>query len=369
MMSLKLHLGFIKSAQIGLGIILCLSLGNQSPGRAQDLLPPSPFTPDVDATVSGPLDMTYVLGPGDRIKIDTFGAPEYSGEALVLTDGSLNLPRIGRVVVQGMTLEQASEAIAAQYAPYLRRPLITITPLSLKPVRVAIAGEVNRPGSYTMPVQSGNNNTNTNTNEIRFPSLTEAIQMAGGITASANIREVQISRPTRVGPPQTVSVNLWDLIQTGDLSRDVMLQAGDTVFIPTATAINPEEAADLGSANFSPATIRVYVAGEVESPGAIELPPNTPLNQALLAAGGFNERAKRGSVQLVRLNPNGTVAQQEVEVDFAQGIDAEGNPALRNQDVIIVGRSGIASFSDSTNLILGPVGRILGSIFGLFNLF
>jgi polysaccharide export outer membrane protein len=97
----------------------------------------------------------------------------------------------------------------------------------------------------------------------------------------------------------------------------------------------------------------------------VEVPPNTPLNQALLAAGGFNNRrAKKSTVTLVRLNPDGTVAKQTLPVDFAQGISSDSNPALRNNDTVIVGRSGLAGLSDTVGTVLSP----LSGIFGLFRL-
>ena len=308
-------------------------------------------------------ESTYALGSGDRINIDIYGAEEYSGEVLVLPDGTVNLPRVGRISVQGLTFQQAADLIGSRYAPYLRRIWVTVTPVELRTVRVGISGEVNRPGSYTIaPEGSGNR-------DAEPPTLTAAIDLAGGITPNANLRQVQVRRPHRSGDNQTITVDLWDLLVTGDLSKDIMLQGGDSVFIPTATAIDPAEASQMATANFAPDTIRVYVSGEVGRPGAIEVPPNTPLNQALLAAGGFNERAAKRSVDLVRLNPDGTVARREVHVDFDQNIGDENNPALHNQDVILVRRSGMAAFSDNASLFLGPVGRFLGDVLNVIRIF
>jgi polysaccharide export outer membrane protein len=90
------------------------------------------------------------------------------------------------------------------------------------------------------------------------------------------------------------------------------------------------------------------------------------LNQALLAAGGFNNRrARRSSVELIRLNPDGTVSQRTVAINLAQGINEATNPILRNNDVVIVGRSGSASFSDALDGVLDTLGRIF-PIFSLF---
>jgi polysaccharide export outer membrane protein len=162
-----------------------------------------------------------------------------------------------------------------------------------------------------------------------------------------------------------IAVDLWQLLQGGDLAQDAILQEGDTIAIPTATNIDPAEAPQIAAASFSPNLIRVNVVGEVARPGSVEVPPNTPLNQALLAAGGFNNRARRSRVDLIRLNPNGTVSKRTIDINLAQGINDQSNPILRNNDVVVINRSGLASVSDTLGTILSPV----GSIFTFFNFF
>ncbi len=420
----------------------------------------------------------YTLGSGDRVRVEVFQLPQYSGEFDVLVDGSINLPVVGGVSIEGMTLEQASTAITAQYSQIIRRPIITISLLSRRSIQIGVAGEVNRPGSYTIApdaagfptitriieeaggvrmsadisqvqvrrqggtieqvvtvnlrdlLSSGSLNadiplrdgdtvfipTAENPNiasvaelttasfaaegnqEIniaivgevfrpgpyivtgsartaeaglpggitptgRPPTVTRAIQAAGGIKPLADVRNIQIRRPTRAGTNQVIDVNLWQLLQAGDLSQDLILQDGDTVMIPTAPTLTPEESIQLATASFSPDTIRVNVVGEVDQPGVVEVPPNTTLTQALLAAGGFSNRARRRDVELVRMNPNGTVSARDVSVDFEQGIDETLNPTLQNNDVVIVRRSTAASLSDTLDTIASPISRFLN----LFN--
>jgi polysaccharide biosynthesis/export protein len=295
----------------------------------------------------------YILGPGDRIRITALEAPEYSGEFLVLPDGSLDLPRAGSIIVQGMTLDQLKQAIAIQYAAYLRRPNIDISLLELRPIRVGISGEVSRPGAYTVTSPTA-----------QLPTLTEALKLAGGITPRADLRQIQLRRPLRPGQEQIVTINLWDLIETGDLNQNLLLQGGDTIIVPTAQSISPEEAIQLGTASFAPEEIRVYVVGEVKTPGEITMQPNAPLNQAILAAGGFlPERANTDEVRLIRLNPDGTASQREIPIDFNQGINDRTNPALRANDVIVVRRSGITNIIDSINPIFNFLENIFSSIF------
>ncbi len=234
-----------------------------------------------------------------------------------------------------------------------------------RPVNVAIVGEVFRPGSYQVIGTNartgaagapGTTPANTTNNADKPPTITQAIQAAGGIKPLADIRRIQIRRPTRSGAEQTININLLQLVQAGDLQQDVILQSGDTISIPTATDLTPADAAQIASASFSPDTIRVNIVGEVRQPGVVQVPPNTPMNQALLASGGFdNRRARKGRVELIRLNPDGTVVRRDISVDFAQGINDQTNPAMRNNDIIVVGRSGLTSVTDTLGTVLSPL--------------
>lgn len=303
----------------------------------------------------------YTLGPGDTIRIDIFDIPEFSGsngQYNVLVDGTLNLPWIGNVSVYGLTLKEAADTLASRYSRYINDPLVTVTLLAPRPLRLGIVGQVNRPGVYTVDSAGGG--------ATQRQTVTQVIQAAGGITQTADVRQIQVRRPLLGGNEEIIDVDLWSFLQTGDLSQDIVLRDGDTVVIPMATALTPEEVAQVASASFSPASININVVGEVVNPGVVTVPPNSTLNQAILAAGGFdNRRARRGEVDLIRLNPDGTVTKRDVSIDFEAGIDENQNPALRNNDIIVVGRSGLASTSDFLGTLLSP----LNGVFGILRLF
>ncbi|NJL23015.1 MAG: polysaccharide export protein, partial [Leptolyngbyaceae cyanobacterium SM1_3_5] len=333
---------------------------------------PAPTNAPIDSTVlSQPID-AYVLGPGDQVRIDIFDVPELSGSNgtyTVLADGSLNLPWIGSVSVRGMSLSTVGQELTQRYARFIRDPLITVSLLGERPVRVAVTGEVNRPGTYTTGQSAGEGRAGEVTADTagQLSTVTQAIQTAGGITQGANIRNIEVRRPRLNQPAEVISVDLFALLR-GDLGEDMTLRDGDTVFVPTATMVTAEEATELASASFSPNTIDVNVVGEVVSPGTVQVPPNVTLNQAILAAGGFdNRRARTADVELVRLNPDGTVSRREIPVDFSAGISEEDNPALRSNDIVIVGRSGITRTSDFLDTITRPLAPLLG-ILGLFGL-
>lgn len=238
------------------------------------------------------------------------------------------------------------------YSPTESR-LLTVSTVAgdatLGAAEVAVVGEVNRPGTYT--AAGGGEN--------RPPTVTTAILAAGGITNLSDLRGISVRRPTRSGEEQIIPANLWETLVSGDLSQDIILYPGDTVVVPRADETLPEEESALASASFAPATITVNLIGEVNGPGAISVPSNTPLSQAILSAGGLRRgRAKRSNVQLVRLNPNGTVTTRKFKYDVEAPIDTAENPTLRNRDTVIVGRNFIAQFADTADVLLLPFSRI-----------
>ncbi|MBD3882762.1 polysaccharide biosynthesis/export family protein [Phormidium tenue FACHB-886] len=325
-----------------------------------------------------PQEDTYVLGPGDQIGIDIFDVPEFSGDAgryTVLIDGSINLPWVGRVLVQGLTLEQAADVLTQAYAPFIRNPIITVNLGTARTLRVSVVGEVKRPGSYIISPAGETNVVLVGTPDAagagaasQWPSVTQALQAAGGITQLANLRQVQLRRALPDGSEQVIDVNLWELLRSGELSQDVALRDRDTLVIPRAETLSSDEALLNGSASFAPEIIRVNVVGEVVAPGIVEVPPNTSLNQALMAAGGFDSRrARRSRVELVRLNTDGTAVKRTVPVDMAAGINEQNNPALRDGDTIMVGRSSITGVRDFVDDVFGPFDGIFGRILDIFD--
>lgn len=307
------------------------------------------------STAYGYTDTSYILGAGDRLGITFFNVPEYDGVKQVLVDGSLNLPLVGPVAVTGLTLEAATRAIEDAYLSYLRTPMVSVELLQARPMQIGVSGQVNRPGSYELSLSSESADES-----IEWPTVVEAVQLAGGITEKADIRNIEIRRPSNDGELQVLSLNFWNILERGDIRNDITLRHGDAIYIPRATALTPAELTTLASASFSPEFITVGVVGEVDQPGTIEIPPNAPLNQALLAAGGFDlKRANEDDVKLIRLNPDGTVSQRMIPVSWDHGINEETNPPLQPNDVIVVERSGRAGLGDSIDGIFGPLGSML----------
>ncbi|MEG5064295.1 polysaccharide biosynthesis/export family protein [Microcoleus sp. B3-A4] len=472
----------------------------RNPNQPRVPPPPPPGSSLPAGGNSGSLtpEAAYTLGPGDRIALDIFGVPEFSKEYQVLVDGTLNLPIIRSVSIQGLTLQQAANVITQRYEPFINVPVVTVTVIVARPLNIGLAGEVTRPGSYKInptregggvkfptlmemlqlaqgvtsagdmrnvqirrPRRGGPEQVTTvdlqdfletgnlrqdvtirdgdtifvptaralNTQEVRqrasasfsaditkpigvvivgevnrpgpytisaadlrstnqqtelsfvsieqqqgavvgLPTITRALKIAGGITTEADIRRVQIRRRIRGGTEQTIMVNLWDLLQKGDATQDVLLQEGDSVIIPTASTVDLAEVSQVANSSFSPNAISINIVGEVIRPGALQVRPSTSLHQALLTAGSFNQlRAKKDKVELLRLNPNGTVSRRTIEVDFAQGLNPNNNPTLRNNDVILVARSGFTRVADNINTFLQPIAGVATGISAVSGVF
>ncbi|MFM1843031.1 MAG: GumB protein [Cyanobacteriota bacterium] len=248
-------------------------------------------------------------------------------------------------------------------------------------INVAVIGEIFRPGSYKLSPgtratnlaevggANSTNNNRLNAADSQPIRLTQAIQEAGGIKSQADIRNVEVRRENRNGDFEVIVVNLWELLDEGNLDKDVILKNGDVITVPQAEKLSPEEFEAVATANFSPRTITVNVVGEVRGAGPKQLPPNSTLNQAILAAGSFDPiRADTASVNLIRMNPDGTVTKMNIDPDFALNISSERNPTLRNNDVILVNTNGLASTTDTLRTLFSPIGALFGGIpFGAIN--
>jgi len=321
-------------------------------------------------------DDPYRLGRSDEISIRIFGIdPEFFDRAtyIIPVDGRLNLPWIGQVMLDGLTIQQAESRIAQSYASFIKNPQITVSLVSPRSLRVTVSGQVQRPGSYSLTpreagVSSGLVQVGGNPND--WPTVVTAIQSAGGLQQQANLRAVELRRLRLDGSTQSTTVDLWALLQGEHSSQDISLRDGDTIIVPVATNLDPSEAQQISIANFSPDSIAVNIAGEVKTPGEVEIKPNSSLNQAILAAGGFDDpRASSGSANLIRLNADGTVVNRVIQVDYSNPLNEETNPALRDDDIVLISRRGMAQTSDFLELLGSVILGVTNPINGILDLF
>ncbi|MBE0599072.1 MAG: SLBB domain-containing protein [Desulfuromonadales bacterium] len=244
---------------------------------------PGSFQPDPAALV-GP---DYTVGPGDTFKIDIWGNIE--GNYLVTVDrnGEIAIPRVGVVNLSGQTFAEARETIRRQVGKYFSNFEINVTMGGLRSIQIYLVGEVKAPGSYTLSSLS---------------TVLTALSSAGGPTIGGSLRNVQLLRQ---GAPAAV-IDFYDFFLAGDKSRDMRLQAGDTIFVPIAGP-------------------KVGVAGNVRRPALYELKGGEALAQVLELAGGVVPTAYLQKVQVQRVEAH----QQRVVVDLDLQSGQAGAPDLQ----------------------------------------
>ena len=219
----------------------------------------------------------YIIGPGDVLDLKLFDAEELSGALEVLNDGSVPLPLVGSVRLSGLTLQQATLWVEQLMSEELLRPELQLRVVKPRPIRVALVGQVERPGIYSLTTsETGQTEGGPAIRLSGLPTVVDAIQKAGGITQNANLRGVVLQRRLP-GTESELSykqaeLDLLDLILDGNQSQNPFLFDGDTIRIREADE-TPEEAVELAAVNLSPQVISVNVIGEVANPGRLNCRP------------------------------------------------------------------------------------------------
>lgn len=347
----------------------------QAPQRQQAQPDPAPpaATPAAGSTIDPALyaQDAYILGPGDQVQLTVLdpGAKELNGTFDVINDGSASFALLGSVVLSGLTLNQAQLWLQSLYARHLLRPALNLTVLRPRPLQVSVVGEAVAPGLYTLTTGEGSQVEGAAVSLSGLPTVVTAIQKAGGLTLNANLADVRLQRriPGDASQLRETQLNLISLLRSGDKAQNPFLFDGDTIVIGTAPTPD-REVMELAAANLSPQQINVTVVGEVVTPGRLNLAANTPVVQAVLAAGGpKNFRGKRSDVELVRINRNGTATRQLITIDYNQGVSGLRNPPLRDGDTVVVNRSTYAVATDALGAVTASISGLV-SVWGLVRL-
>ena len=121
---------------------------------------------------------SYILGPGDSLQIELLDIPELSGSFSIGPDGTIYLPRLRALYVEGLTVEELRYFLTEQFKTYVKSPELYVRPVSYRPIRIYVGGEVRRPGYYTL---SGSQELG------RLSDTAEAVRLEAG-TATATTR-------------------------------------------------------------------------------------------------------------------------------------------------------------------------------------
>ena len=323
----------------------------------------------------------YILGPGDRLQIDLLDLPELSGRFSIGPDGTLYLPRLRALYVEGLTVEELRDFLTQQFSTYVRDPQVYVRPVVYRPIRIYVGGEVKRPGYYTLTgVQSttkGITSSSTSQNESTiasgsssatlFPTVFDAIRSAQGVTPYSDLVHVQVTRkrPQGLGGGRIrTNLNLLSLITEGNESQNIRLFDGDVVSVDRSKVVLREQLLKAGQSNLNPQFINVFVSGRVKTPGGVTVPQGSVLNQAIALAGG--PRLLKGKVEFIRFTREGEIERQTFKYNPGAAADAPNNPILMAGDLIRIQESPLSATVTVLNEITGPAVGIY-SAYSLFN--
>lgn len=261
-----------------------------------------------------PADVT--IGPEDLVLVTVDGRPELNGQYVVESNGSVLFPLIGRVQAEGLTVPALTGVLVGRLDSFVVAPEVRVE--LRRPERVFVFGEVQRPGLYDL------------TEGMTILELLLKADYSGVsevlVARTGNVRAPVL--PDQARPSDVIRVNLRQLesdVERGDLSRNLRLETGDTVFVPT---LDPNT---------------VFVSGEVNSPGAYSVPDDATVLQVLTLAGWVSQQGSLGRARVVRfvdgeridvraeldtvVQPGDTVEVPEVFFNPSFST-AEGAPAL-----------------------------------------
>ena len=280
-----------------------------------------------------------------------FQVEGFEALASVLPDGTLNLPRIGTLRVWGLTLDQARFAITTAYAKILRDPIIYLDLVSARPLRVSVTGEVQRPGLYSLGLAQNGQLANSDGGEAQaissqgWPTLVEAIQKAGGLTARGDLRRVTLTRPNSITGGKTTTINYWEALRSGALVQNPPVYDGDSIRIPVADEQESSELLTVASSSFAPSSITVTVMVKWKT---LVLSKSGPIPLGAKRAGcrRLTRRSDKQSLQLFRVLPNGSINRKTIAFVPGEQLGKGNNPALQDGDVVVVDRHGWAKFND-----------------------
>ncbi len=204
----------------------------------------------------------YVLGPGDVLFIDVYGASQKSEEVTVSPDGYVVIEDFGPIQVSGLTVEQASARVRSQLGARYSSSKIRLSLGQTRTITVNVMGEVKTPGSYTLSA---------------FATVFHALYMAGGPNEIGTLRNIKVYRNNRL----VTTVDVYDYILNGKLSGNIRLADNDVITVGTYDCL-------------------VNITGKVKRPMYYEMKRNESMKTLITYAGDFASDAYRKSVRVVR---------------------------------------------------------------------
>jgi polysaccharide export outer membrane protein len=247
----------------------------------------------------------YKIGAGDVLKITVWGHEDLTRTAVVAADGRMPFPLIGDVPVAKLNPTQLEARLRELLGVYIVDPQVTVVVQEYRSQKVFVLGEAEKPGTYALTGRT---------------TLLDVLSQAGGPSKTAGRQVIIVRFPQSEGPvapgaagSKTLKANLKTLLD-GDASENIVLESGDTIYIPKMTSF--------------------FVLGEVKRPGAFSLEKDTTALEAITLAGGFTERAAPSTARVLRRKADGT--QEATPIDLSGADQNARNFLLSEGDTLLV---------------------------------
>ncbi len=246
-----------------------------------------------------PTPKNYVLSTGDQLVIDIYGYSEANYKLRISPDGYIHIPKVGPLLLNGLTIEQATTRIVK----YLEKngfsrlqdggTSVLITLGEIRSIKVTMIGEIMAPGTYTLP---------------SLATAYTALYASGGPIKNGSFRDIQLIRENKV----IATIDIYDFLMKGDKSNDLVLKDQDII------KVNPYKT-------------RVTLIGQVKHPAIFEAIDTDNIQNIINYSGGFTENAYKNSINIVRV----TSREKEI-LDVRADEFALVKPA--NGDFLTVGK-------------------------------
>lgn len=294
-----------------------------------------------------PWQTRLTLGPGDVLDISLYGAPDSMKAGLIVgPDGRLSYLEARDILASGLTVDELRQKIETELGKVRRSPSVMVNPESFRSKKYFVLGNVVQKGAYVLD---------------RPVTLLEAVARAKGFVTTMEARNAMVQadleraflvRRNENGTYGPLPVDFEALFQKGDLTQNVSLYPDDYLFFPP-----------LGIQE-------VYVLGEVKQPGTVPLSGDMTVEGAIVARGGFGERAWKSRVLVI----HGSLNQPEgaiVNVRDAVKGKVPGT-LLKNKDIVYVSERPFARVEEmldyalqsfTYSFVIGTQGRFVPALF------
>jgi len=266
---------------------------------------PQAYTPDT----SLPAPAEYILGVGDEVRVQVWGAVDYSGTHTLDRNGQISLPKVGTFSLAGVAVRDLEGVLRSQLSKVFTNFNVNANLGRLRSIQVYVVGQARQPGTYKLS---------------SLGTMVNALFASGGPTTNGSMRAIQLTRAGKV----LTTLDLYDFIARGDKGRDLPLQSGDVIVIP-------------------PVGPRVAVTGAFDQAAIYELKGNqTSLGDILALSGGVPALASTQKALIERIDTTKAIPRQVQDLS----LDAAGlKTLLTDGDVVsLLGIS--AAFSNAVTL-------------------